>query len=128
MTRSQCVYAWKRPTERGKKFKANRKPKDKDNMFDGGHKLTIDPFGYYCFQLFILLYQLQIKQMQGKAPSGFSLDQSDAFTVNLFKNTISKVDIFGNIFKVRRTCRWLWEFVCQDFTFQETGPVCPDTK
>lgn len=41
--------------------------------------------------------------MQGEAPSGFSLDQSDAFTVNLCKNTITKMKIFGDTLKVSTT-------------------------
>lgn len=66
-----------------------------------GHKLTIDPFD--CFKLCIPSCQLLIKQMQGKAPSAFSFDQSDALTVNICRNTVSKMEIFEDILKVKMT-------------------------
>lgn len=101
LTRSKVrVCLW----ERHRKSKnIYRNTKYKDNMFVSldtfGHKLTIDPFG--CFKLFILMCQLLIKHMQGKAPPGFSLNQCNAFTVNLCKNTISKMEIFGMCSKSR---------------------------
>lgn len=44
---------------------------DRERVFSlgtSGHKLTIDPFGFYCFKLFIPLCQLLIKQTQEKLP------------------------------------------------------------
>ncbi len=46
---------------------------------------------------------LTTENPKGKTPSGFSLDQYDAFTANLCKNTISQMEIFGDILKVERT-------------------------
>lgn len=60
-------------------------------------------------------------QMQGKAPSGFSLDQSDAFTVNLYESAISKRGIVWRIFTVKRTPFLVLEIARQGSTFREKG-------
>lgn len=62
------------------------------------HKITIDPL---CFKLLVPLCHLLIKQMQGRALFVLSLNQSDAFTANLY--TTYKMEIFGDIPKVNMT-------------------------